>query len=232
MASRTLCPLIVGCALLGPWTVDARAQSASLFRRESLAPPPGVILAPPVRVDDISLVKLPPPPTYELHDLINIQVNETIINQTNARINKRRSIVYDYAVTDFILLLQGLRLRADDTIQTERPSAKIASLNQDQKQFQFNRNDILRYSLQAEVVEVRPNGTLVLEANGEVSVNNEVYQYRMSGVIDAKDVDPIERSVDSTRVAAKRLDLKQVGPTRDTLKRGFIAAFLDWFAPF
>ena len=210
--------------------VPAWGQSASLVRMQ-VASPPGVPIYRPVSVDEISLVRLPPAPTYGLHDSIHIKVNETIINRVNAQLNKRRNTRIGYGLEDFIVILNGLRLRDDSTIRDERPAIDIVATGTEQKQFQFNRNDILRYELQADVVEVKPNGNLVLEASGEVSVNNEVYTYKMTGICSPKDIDPRNRTIDSTFVQAKKLDLKVVGAARDALKRGYITAFLEWFQP-
>ncbi|MBX9654475.1 flagellar basal body L-ring protein FlgH, partial [bacterium] len=71
----------------------------------------------------------------------------------------------------------------------------------------------------------------VLEASGEVSVNNEVYTYKMTGIVSPKDIDPRDRSVESTYVQSRRIDLRVVGAARDALKRGYITALLEWFQP-
>lgn len=220
--------VVAGLSLTSPgW-----AQSANLLRPQNYTAPAGTPIYRPVTLDEVSLIKLPAPPTYQLHDLVHIQVNETIVNRIQAQLNRRRNNQYNYSLDDFIVILDGLRLRADETIRTERPSIDFEALTNEQKQFQFNRNDILRYSLQAEVVEIRPNGNLLLEANGEVSVNNEIYTYRMSGLINPLDIDPVTRAIDSGRVASKRLDLTVTGAARDGLKRGYISALIDWFQPF
>jgi flagellar L-ring protein precursor FlgH len=224
---------------LPPWAVaiglgvasTAWGQSANLLRPQAYLSPPGTPINRPATLDQVSLVMLPAPPQYRLHDLIHIQVNETIVNRVNAQLNKRRNNQFRYSVDDFILILDNLRLRADNTIRDEKPGINVNALNTEQKQFQFNRNDILRYAVQAEVVEIRPNGNLVLEANGEVSVNNEIYIYKLSGIASPLDIDPRKRVIDSNHVASKRLDLNVKGAARDGLKRGFISAFIDWFQP-
>lgn len=211
-------------------SVPAWGQSASLVRMQVMSPP-GVPIHRPVSVDEVSLVRLPPAPTYQLHDSIHIRVTETIINRVNAQLNKRRNTRIGYGLEDFIVILSGLRLRDDSTIRNERPAIDIVATDTEQKQFQFNRNDILKYELQADVVEIKPNGNLVLEASGEVSVNNEVYTYKMTGIVSPKDIDPRDRSVESTYVQSRRIDLRVVGAARDALKRGYITALLEWFQP-
>lgn len=218
--------------LFATFAVDAAAQSASLLRAVPAPAPPGVAVAPPISAEQVSLIKLAEPPSYRLHDLVHIKVNEAIVNRVNARINGRRDIKYQYSLEDWIVMLNEGTLRPDDDIRAQTPGIDFQSLTTNQKQFQFNRDDMLRYSLQAEVVEVRPNGNLVIEANKEVSVNNEVYQYRLSGVISPLDIDPLLRMIDSTHVASPRIDLRQLGQARDGLKRGWFSTFLDWFNPF
>jgi flagellar L-ring protein precursor FlgH len=232
-------PIDLGCRWK-PWAVavgmglasTASGQSANLLRPQAYLSPPGTPIHRPATLDQVSLIMLPAPPQYQLYDLVHIQVNETIVNRVNAQLNKRRNNQFEYSFEDFILLLDNLRLRADNTIRTERPGIDISALNTEQKQFQFNRNDILRYALQSTVVEIRPNGNLVLEANGEVRVNNELYVYKLSGIASPLDIDPAKRVIDSGHLADRKIELNQRGAARDGLKRGYITTLIDWFQPF
>ncbi len=220
--------ITVGLSLSG----TAWGQSANLLRPQAYLSPPGTPIHRPATLDQVSLIMLPAPPQYQLHDLIHIQVNETIVNRVNAQLNKRRNNQFQYSLEDFILILDNLRLRADETIRDQKPGIDLSALNTEQKQFQFNRNDILRYSLQAEVVEIRPNGNLVLESHGDVRVNNEVYTYTMAGIASPLDIDPMKRVIDSNHIASKSFELNVRGAARDGLKRGYITTLIDWFQPF
>lgn len=214
-------------ALLALAPSAARAQSASLLQRE-IPPPPAV--QPTLR--QVSLIRQPDPRPFQVHDLINIKINERINQRNNAQANRRRFGQFQYTWADLVVLLSGLRLRSDQTIRATRPSINVSSLNNLQSQFQFFRNDLFTATIQAQVVEIKPNGNLVIEANGVVAVNNEQNTYKVSGIVNPADVDMVTRSISSELVASKRVELFQVGPTRDGYRRGFLVRLLDMFLPY
>lgn len=201
---------------------SAQAQSASM-----LGPTPSV--AAPVTTREVSLVQLPPPTPIRLHDLINIEVDERTNHVANALANRRRSAQYSLTFRDLIVLLSGARIRADQAVRSQQPAVSLQSLYQMQVNAQSNRLDSLQFTLQAEVMEIKPNGNLVVEANGTVAVNNEVLTYKIGGTINPLDVNLLTRSISSEKVASKRVLVTQVGPTRDVMKRGMILRILDMF---
>ena len=208
----------------------ARAQSASLLDRQSN--PPSIPYVPPRTLQEVSLVRVPEPIPFKPHDIITVVVDERIQQRNIAQANRRKAAAYTLRFEDWVVILSGLKLRADEAIRSERPGMVATTLNNLQSQFQFTRNDRVQYSIACQVMEVKPNGTLVIEAHGEVSVNNEMNTYRLTGIIDPRDVDMKTRSIKSDRIASKRVDLKQVGPTRDGYKRGWLQRFVDMFLVF
>lgn len=205
----------------------AKGQTASLLYRPDIVPIPG---APTTK--DLSYIRLPDPIPIRPHDLINIKIDEKVTLRNNALAFRRKNTRYDITFDEFVVLLSGLRLRPDQAIRSGRPSIATSSGNNVQSLFQFTRNDRFQSSLQAEVAEIRPNGTLVIEAHGTVAVNNEVNTFKLSGVIAIEDIDPKARQIPSERIANKRVELFQVGPTRDGYRRGFLVRTLDMFLPF
>ena len=221
-ANRWFPMLLLCCgALVGR---DAAGQSASLLRRRT---PVG-----PYTAEEVSLIKPPKPQPIRVHDLINIEVDEQIQQQVNALTNRRRQTAYELNFDDMLVLLSGLKIRADQTIRDQRPGIDIEALNNLRTISQFSRRDRLRLSIQAEIAEIRPNGTFVIEAHGSVAVNNEVNSYKLSGVIDPKDLDLRTRSVRSEKIGNKILVVDQVGPTRDSIKRGWFVRVIDMLTPF
>src|SRR5262249_24760168 len=134
---------------------------------------------------------------------------------------------WDLNFEDLIVLLDGWRIRADEVIRSQKPSLTSTSLSDLRNTMQANRTDRLRFSLQATVAEIKPNGNLVLEADGTVAINNEVSKYTLSGVVSPLDVDLVKRSVKSEKITNKYVRLDQVGPTRDSIKRGWLTRVFD-----
>jgi flagellar L-ring protein precursor FlgH len=221
---------LAAAAAAGAWLAPAHAQSASLLERQ--ANPPSIPYIPPRTLQEVSLVRVPDAIPFKAHDIITIVVDERIQQRNVAQANRRKQARYALTFDDWVVILSGLRLRADEAIRAERPGLNLQELSNLQSQFQFTRNDRVQYSIAAQVMEVKPNGTLVLEAHGEVSVNNEQNTYRLTGIIDPRDVDMKTRSIKSDRIASKRVDLEQVGPTRDGYRRGWLQRVMDMFLVF
>jgi flagellar basal body L-ring protein FlgH len=210
--------------LLAALPMEGLAQSASLLNR---AIPRGAYTT-----KDVSPILLPRPAPLGLHDLLTIQVDERTIQQINARTNRRRQTNYEINFDELIVLLSGLRLRADQSIRDQRPAIEVEALNDIRNTMQANRSDRLNFSIQAEIVEVKPNSDFVIEAHGMIEINNEVSSYTISGVVSSKDVNLTNRSVKSEKIAHKRVKLVQIGPARDALKRGWLVRLVDMFTIF
>src|SRR5262249_53714865 len=155
---------------------------------------------------------------------------EQVRNTNNARVNRQKNTQYQISFNDLIVLLSGLRIRADQEIRQQSPTVDIQGINTVRNNTQFQRNERIRYELQAQVEEIKPNGVLVLEAHGTVAVNNEVNTFKMSGLVDPRDIDPLTRTVMSSKIASRRVELFQVGPTRDGYKRGWMVRMIDMFS--
>lgn len=187
---------------------------------------------PAPSVSQLSLIRAPEPRPFQVHDLISIVVTEESVHQTNARSNRRKTNENQLSFNDTIVLLSGFRIRADQAIRNETPGVDVESENTINNQIQFVRTDLLTFSVQAEVVEVRPNGNLVIEAHQIVEVDNEVKRYELSGIVSPADIDPLTRTVSSAVVAKKRVLVHFLGPTRDAYRRGWFQRVIDMFSFF
>jgi flagellar L-ring protein precursor FlgH len=85
--------------------------------------------------------------------------------------------------------------------------------------------------LTAEVVDIRPNGNLVIEAHKKIRNNNEIWEQSLSGVIRPQDVLP-NNTVLSDKVMELSIDKRETGQIRDSYKRGWFTRWLDTYKPF
>jgi flagellar L-ring protein precursor FlgH len=97
---------------------------------------------------------------------------------------------------------------------------------QNQVQANLRQADGLQFRVGAEVVDLRPNGSLVVEAHRKVRWNNEITEASLSGIIRRQDVLP-NNTVLSEDVAELMLDVRQEGHIRDSWRRGWLWLFLD-----
>ena len=89
----------------------------------------------------------------------------------------------------------------------------------------------MKYRIAATVVDILPNGTLILEAHKSIRSNTEVWEYSLTGRIRSQDVSG-NNTVNSENIADLYIAKREQGKIQDSTKRGFITRFYDFFLPF
>jgi flagellar L-ring protein precursor FlgH len=91
--------------------------------------------------------------------------------------------------------------------------------------------DSLKFRIAARIVDIRPNGNLVIEAHRQIRNNEEVWQQSLTGIIRREDVLP-NNTVLSEDIAELQIDKREIGHVREGYRRGWLTRFYDRYAPF
>lgn len=83
----------------------------------------------------------------------------------------------------------------------------------------------------ARIVDIRPNGNLVLEARKTMRVDDELVENSLTGTVRAEDIPP-NNVVLSEKLAELSINRRTVGHVRDSYKRGWLTRFWDGVNPF
>ncbi len=83
----------------------------------------------------------------------------------------------------------------------------------------------------AKVVEVLPNGNLIIEAKKEVVINNDKQTMILRGMVRPRDID-YNNIVSSNEVADVQIYIKGKGPISEQQKRGWLSWLLSFIWPF
>jgi flagellar L-ring protein precursor FlgH len=94
-----------------------------------------------------------------------------------------------------------------------------------------DRTDSLTARITAEVIDVKPNGTLVLQAKQRIKTDDEEQQFVFTGTGRVEDVG-VDNTILSTQLYDKDVTKTHTGAVRDTTKRGLIPKLLDLINPF
>jgi len=86
---------------------------------------------------------------------------------------------------------------------------------------------LLTTTVSAEVVEVLPNGNLVIEARRSLVVNNETQTMVLSGVIRPRDITR-NNIIPSTKIANAQIRYEGKGPIARRQKPGILNKIFDW----
>jgi flagellar L-ring protein FlgH len=172
----------------------------------------------------------PLPRTIKKHDFVTVIVSENSDSSSKATTDLKKN-------EDFVAqLTQFIRLRPSNfQIEGRTPAVAPginASGNRDFKgEATADRSDSFTIRQEAEVIDVKPNGNLVLQSTKHVQNDEEEVYVTLTGVCRAEDVTP-DNTVLSTQLVNLDVVKKTKGAVRDTSKRGFIPKLLDQINPF
>lgn len=174
----------------------------------------------------------PPPPPREIHkfDLVTIRVNELERMESEARLQRRKNSSIDARLRDW------LRVVGIDTVKPAPQSEGDLRIRGSNDQIYRVQGDLetskrLDFNITATVADVRPNKTLVLEAHRQIVIDNELWEYSLTGLCRAEDIGP-DNVILSRNIAEMKIQKREQGHIRDSYKRGVITRLLDRFNPF
>lgn len=93
------------------------------------------------------------------------------------------------------------------------------------------RSGALSAYITARIIQILPNGNLLIEGNREVRVNNENQIITLTGIVRPRDISP-ENIVQSTFIADARISYSGSGVLNDQQRPGWLVQILDKIWPF
>ena len=202
---------------------DACAQSSSLY---------GVPNARrPLTLETTSWLYIKPeePPEIQINDVVTVIVDEKQQLISQAMLMRRQQTTFD---ADLQKWLQFKNFGLGHAPMTGGdPQIEAAYNLQNMVQSNLRASDGLQFRIGATVVDIRPNGNLVLEAHKRVQDNNEIWKASLSGIVRREDVLP-NNTVLSEDVAELTVYKTEEGHVRDGWRRGWLWLWLDRHKPF
>ncbi len=200
----------------------ANAQDASLFHQPSQG-------SQGLTLENSSFVyrQLPPearPRELQKHDIITVLVDfrSRFLSQGDAQNRKTANLAA--VLVDSGSLKPATQADGDPTIS--------GSLNsQTRVQADVQLRDSLTFRMAAEIVDIRPNGNLVIEGHLNIRNNEEHWQISITGVV-RREAIQADRTVNSDAITQLSIDKKEVGQVRDGYSRGWLARYYDRLKPF
>ena len=93
------------------------------------------------------------------------------------------------------------------------------------------RDESMTAAITARVIEVRPNGNLLIKGTREVKVNNETQFIILSGLIRPVDISP-DNTVLSSYIGNAKIEYIGTGSLSDKQRPGWLARAVDFVWPF
>jgi flagellar L-ring protein precursor FlgH len=129
---------------------------------------------------------------------------------------------------DFIKIIDGPQLvnAAQNT-----PTIEGTLQNRLQTIGQGTDSEGITYKIAATVVDVLPNGTIVLEARKSIRTNQDFFEYRLTGTVDSRQI-RANRTARTEDIANLKIERSQKGKIFDSTKVNWGTRILDIITPF
>jgi len=164
-----------------------------------------------------------------LNDLVTVVVDEKSAVISEGEMDRKKKAYGDLILKDWILL-KGLAAIPDPQTLGD-PHIRGEVDNKMRSEAGLQTRDSMKFRISCRVVDIRPNGNLVIEGRRTVRNNSEVWEQSLTGEVRPKDVLP-NNSVLSENVAELRIDKREAGHVRDGYRRGWLLKWLDKWQPF
>lgn len=168
----------------------------------------------------------PEPRSFKVHDLITIVVSEQSKAKSSA--NAKTDKKYDTSVDlkSFMNLDPSQWADVITLGSADMPQFDVQGQKKFDGKADVGRQDDFTAKITGEVIEVLPNGTIVLEAYKQITMDGETQTIRLSGRCRPEDVDATN-SLQSNRLANSAIEKVTKGELRDVAQKGIIAKVLD-----
>lgn len=168
----------------------------------------------------------PPPKRLEMHDLVTIIVNETSRAERSQTLETEKEYTADARLTRFPSLsdLIEARLEAGDANAVDL--LDIEATQEFTGEGDYERTDRITARIQAEVIDIKPNGVLVLEARSVIQTDEEVQVFILSGNCRSEDITD-QNTVQSSQLHSLSIVTRNEGEVRKSSKKGIIPRALE-----
>ncbi len=227
---------------------EARGQSNSLFlqanQAQQSAPPskaqnwPSASVPitygmaghdnPSLQANSLFAVQLPAPRVFKVHDLVTIVIREERKYKHDADLETKKKFDLGTKLNQWFRINDGWQ-------QQKFPKGKpeiSGTFEQNLKDSgQTQRSDMLTTRMTVDIIDIKPNGTLVLKGTKVIKTDEEEQNLVLSGTCRAQDVGP-DNTILSTQISDMSIDTQSKGAVKDATRRGWIPKLLDTARPY
>ena len=173
-----------------------------------------------------------------LNDLVTINIDESFSGSGKADTDTSRESSIDFELAKFLGMNKDFNLQNAFGVKdlykggnVFDPAVKSTSKSAFKGKGDTNREGTLVATITAKVVEVMPNGNLVLEARKELTINSEKQILVLSGMVRPDDISS-DNTIASSKIADAQVYYVGDGVIQEKQSPGWMVRTLDYVWPF
>jgi flagellar L-ring protein precursor FlgH len=179
-------------------------------------------------VRSASMLYIPPtkPRTFEIHQQVMILVDENSQSTSKESLETKKDMSQDASLKKFPSLkdlIEG-ELRTGDS--SPIVEFGVADKSKYKGEGTYQRDDRFTAKISATIIDVKPNGVLVVEARKSITTNGETKTLVLSGTCRREDVTS-SNTVLSSQLADLTIVQETTGELRDASDKGWITRVLE-----
>ncbi len=218
--------ILMTLTLLMPTGRVVWAQNSSLYARDLPASTAPVT----VQTGSWTYLEVPPPREIRIHDIVTIRVDISARMLSEGETQRRKNATYNAQLTDWVML-DGLKSVKPSPQADGDPTIAGALTQLFRAEGEIETSESLKFDIAAKVVDIRPNGNLILEAHRSIVNNDEVWEQSLTGTCRVDDIAP-GNIILSRDIADLNISKRERGHVRDGYRRGWFLRVFDLLHPF
>lgn len=178
----------------------------------------------------LAAITVPEPRAYQKHDIVTIIIRESTTASIDASLETEKDVEWDGEIAEFPRLnvadLLNLRLRPN-TFPEGNPQLDVSAGSSFEGDGGYEHNTEMTARLAAKIVDVKPNGLLVLEARKFVENDDETMTMVVTGTCSVDDL-TIDNTVLSSSLYGLYISKQHSGELRKSTKKGLLTKLMDF----
>jgi flagellar L-ring protein precursor FlgH len=224
--------MLLGCvAVFG--VSSAAGQTSSLYVPAVAGGAGGEVLLSS-RGASFASVSIPEPRQFGINDLLTIIIRESVESDSKANMDTEKKVDMQGEIAEFPDLqlrdLLQFRVKPGDT-EGDRPTVDLSYNGKFEGDGDYKRKDTFTARITARVIDIKPNGTMVVEARKFVKSDDESLNIVLTGTCRREDVTS-DNTVLSTQMYDLNLVKEHEGELRRATQKGWLTGLFEWLVPF
>lgn len=221
--SRTMIGTILGTVLA--FVTQASAQSLFLSQSQETTPE---TQQSTLLLEEVSMyfIEAPEIRTLQVHDIITIIIDENSSQTSSQKLETEKESKSKANVNATLNLMQLLELRLAENATSNTDLLDFTASREFAGEGDYERKDKFSARIAAVVLEVKPNGTLVLQATKRIAKDKEISTLVLSGFARDEDV-TAQNTILSSQLADLNIVLNNEGDLKKAAEKGIITRVLD-----